>query len=139
MAPIGKKRTKATGARTAWAMMTMSKLPGSPPPSPPPSPPSVVVSSPLPDEEDEEEDDDEPEGIEAAVVKGLALLPPAAFWRLSEVVPYLVCCEREALTLSEDIAEPVLYAQIQEELEEVKLIDPPDQLLQFEPCNVSIC
>jgi hypothetical protein len=81
-------------------MMTIFNLPGAPPSS-------VVESELLSDEEDEEED--ELEVVEATVVvKGLELLPPAAFWRLSVVSPYLVCCETEALTLFEETAEPVL-------------------------------
>jgi hypothetical protein len=80
-------------------MMTIFNLPGAPPSS-------VVESELLSDEEDEE---DEVEVVEATVVvKGLELLPPAAFWRLSVVSPYLVCCETEALTLFEETAEPVL-------------------------------
>jgi hypothetical protein len=80
-------------------MMTISNLLGSPPSS-------VVESELLSDEEDEEE---ELEVVEAtAVVKGLELLPPAAFWRLSVVSPYSVCCETEALMLSEETAEPAL-------------------------------
>jgi hypothetical protein len=81
-------------------MMTISNLLGSPPSS-------VVESELLSDEEDEEEE--ELEVVEAtAVVKGLELLPPAAFWRLSVVSPYSVCCKTEALTLSEETAEPAL-------------------------------
>jgi hypothetical protein len=101
MAPIGKNRTNVIGASTAWALMTISNLPC--------APPSSVVESELLSDEEEEEDDDELEVVEATVVvKGLELLPPAAFWRLSVVSPYLVCCETEALTLFEETAEPVL-------------------------------
>lgn len=77
----------------------------------------------------------EPEDIEAEfVVKGLVrLFPPVPVSRLRLVVPYSVCCETEALTLFEDIAEPDLYAQIHEESVSVKSIVPPDQLAQLSP------
>jgi len=62
----------------------------------PPSPPLDDVSDELLDDGDEGEDDeaddepdDELDDVESAVVvKGLELLPPAAFWRLRDVVPY---------------------------------------------------
>jgi hypothetical protein len=99
---MGKKRMKAAGARTACAMMTIFRSLGTPPP---PLDPLDDVSEELPDED---EDEAEPEDVEATVVKGLELLPPTAFWRLRVVESYSVCCETEALTLSEDTAEPLL-------------------------------
>jgi hypothetical protein len=81
----------------------MFTSPGVPPP--PPLDDEAVEA----DEGEDEEAEDEFEDVESAVdVKGLELLPPAAFWRLRVVVPYWVCCETLALTLSESIAEPVL-------------------------------
>ena len=61
------------------------------PPSPPPDP---DVSEELLDEGEDEDGDDELEleDVEAtSVVKGLELLPPAAFWRFSIVLSYAVC------------------------------------------------
>ena len=61
------------------------------PPSPPPDP---DVSEELLDEDEDEDGDDELEleDVEATfVVKGLELLPPAAFWRFSIVLSYAVC------------------------------------------------
>jgi hypothetical protein len=84
-------------------MIIMFRSPGTPPP-PPPDPLDDVLDK-LPDDEDEPE----PEDVEATVVvKGLELLPPTAFWRLRVVESYSVCCETDALTLSEDTAEPLL-------------------------------
>jgi hypothetical protein len=71
--------------------MTMFTLAGVPPP-PPPDP---DVSEELLDEDEDDDDDDdelELEDVEATVVvKGLELLPPAAFWRLSAVLSYAEC------------------------------------------------
>ncbi len=71
-------------------MMTMFTSAGVPPP--PPSDPDV--SEELLDEDEDEDGDDELEleDVEATfVVKGLELLPPAAFWRFSIVLSYAVC------------------------------------------------
>jgi hypothetical protein len=71
-------------------MMTMFTSAGVPP-SPPPDP---DVSEELLDEDEDEDGDDELEleDVEATfVVKGLELLPPAAFWRFSIVLSYAVC------------------------------------------------
>jgi hypothetical protein len=71
-------------------MMTMFTSAGVPP-----SPPSDTdVSEELLDEDEDEDGDDELEleDVEATfVVKGLELLPPAAFWRFSMVLSYAVC------------------------------------------------
>jgi hypothetical protein len=70
--------------------MTMFTSAGVPPP--PPSDPDV--SEELLDEDEDEDGDDELEleDVEATfVVKGLELLPPAAFWRFSIVLSYAVC------------------------------------------------
>ena len=52
--------------------------------------------------------------------------------------PYWLCWERVTDTLSDETADPVLYAQIQFEAESVKDIEPPDQLLQFEPASCQL-
>jgi hypothetical protein len=83
-------------------------------------------------EEDDEEVDEE-DAVPAEVVpNGFLLLPPVAVTKLRVVAPYLLCSARLTLKLSEETAEPVLYAQIHFEAVSVKLIEPPDQLLQFE-------
>ncbi len=66
---------------------------------PPPPPSELDVSEELLDEDDVDVDDDcddddklELEDVEATfVVKGLELVPPAAFWRFSVVLSYAVC------------------------------------------------
>ena len=78
IAPIGKKSTKATGARIAWAMRTSVPL------ELPPLSDCEVPDEPL--DVPVVEDD-----VDAAVVKGFELLPPAAFWRLKVVVPKVLC------------------------------------------------
>ena len=52
--------------------------------------------------------------------------------------PYWLCWESVTDTLSDETADPVLYAQIQFEAESVKDIEPPDQLLQFEPASCQL-
>jgi len=73
--------------------------------------------------------------IAAAVMemKGFALLPPAACWRLREVSSIAVWYEICAVVLSDEMGDPDLYAQIQLDFGSVKLMEPPDQLLQLEP------
>ena len=67
----------------------MFKSLGSPPSSPLDAVSDEVLDA---DEGADEEPEDEPEDVESAVVvKGFELLPPAAFWRLSDVVPYTEC------------------------------------------------
>lgn len=132
MAPIGNISTKATEARIPCASLTAEKVDGRPPPLDPELEPPVVDPS-FPSSS--------PDLLElglgvddaADAKNGFELLPPVALCKLKVVDPYLLCCARFAVTLSDETADPVLYAQIQFDEELVKLIDPPDQLLQFEP------
>jgi hypothetical protein len=113
------KRPKAVPIRTACAIRTFTKSEG--------IPPELLA---IPDEPEPIPGDDA-----AAVVatNRFGLFPPRACWRLKFVSPILLWNAIGAVTLSEAIGCPLLYAQIQLEDASVKLIEPADQLLQFEP------